>query len=358
MASPEARSLVAAWGMHLDYAPDIAGGAVFPLLELFLDMQVGMHLAAGGASRLPEALRSMLESRGGTVSTGDAVTALDLDATGRVTGVRLASGARWVTSRGVIATLPISRVVTLLDPARTPEPMRSAADRFRYGPATVMVHLALSEQLPWADPRLREASYVHIGPYVDDMARAYQQAMAGLLPDEPLLVVGQTSVVDPSRIGDGGEHVVWVQARAFPHAVRGDAVGATQLTAWDDLREVVGDRVVAKLERIAPGTESAIRGRQVLTPADLEAGNRNLVGGDSISGSHHLDQFIGQRPSLGLAHYRTPVAGLYLAGAGSWPGGGVNATSGVLAAKALHADASGGVRSVVRRRRSRRGPKQ
>lgn len=348
LATPEARSLVAAWGMHLDFAPDVAGGAIFPLLELFLDMRFGMNLCVGGASRVPEALCAMLQSRGGAVGLADPVVSIEVGADGTAAGVTLASGERIRARRGVVSAVPVTHVARMLG-AATPASMRSTADRYRYGPGTAMVHLALDAAIPWADPGLGAASYVHVGPYVDDMAQAYQQAMAGLLPEEPLLVVGQTSVVDPSRRGDGGEHVVWIQARAFPGRVTGDALGETTETDWAALRERIGDRIIAKLERYAPGLTSSVVARTVMTPADLEAGNASLVGGDSLSGSHHLDQFVGLRPSIDLARYRTPVAGLYLAGAGSWPGAGVNATSGALAARALHADTSTTLGSAYRR---------
>lgn len=298
----EARSLVAAWGMHLDFAPDITGGAIFPILEMFLDQQFGMHVVTGGVSALPDALQAMISTRGGRVITGDPVNRIIVSA-GRAVGVHTASGIRVRSRRGVIATTPLPMVVTLLGDS-APVKMRSAAQRYRFGPATLMVHLAVDGPIPWSDPRLGSASYVHLGPYVDDMARAYQQAMSGFLPDEPLLVVGQTSVVDPSRSGETGMHVVWIQARTYPWSVRGDSLGVLSGADWASLREPIGDRVIAKLERFAPGVTSRIQARAVITPADLAASNANLVHGDSLSGSHHLDQFVALRPSLRLSRYR------------------------------------------------------
>ena len=50
---------------------------------------------------------------------------------------------------------------------------------------------------------LQGFAYVHLAPSLDQMARTYQQAQAGLLPDEPVLVVGQPTGQDPSRAPDG-----------------------------------------------------------------------------------------------------------------------------------------------------------
>jgi phytoene dehydrogenase-like protein len=202
--------------------------------------------------------------------------------------------------------------------------------------------------VPWLDPRLATSAYVHVGPYVDDMARTYQQAMAGMLPDEPLLVVGQTTVVDPTRSsGDSGDHhALWVQVRAVPTRISGDALptgdgGDLSGHAWTTASEPFAHRVLAKLERYAPGLSSRVVGLATASPSDLQRANANLHGGDSVAGSHHLDQFIGMRPALSLSRYRTTVPGLYLAGAGTWPGAGVNAVSGQRAAETLLRDRRG-----------------
>ena len=75
--------------------------------------------------------------------------------------------------------------------------------------------------------------------------------------------------------------------------------------------------------------------RAVFSPLDLERENPNLIGGDSLSGSHHLDQNFFLRPVPGWSRYRTPVRNLYLCGASTWPGGGTGAGSGFLLAKSL-----------------------
>ena len=340
--TPEARALAAAWGMHLDFAPDVAGGAVFPLLELFLDMRLGMSVVAGGASRLPAALRTLLEAHAGRVLTGVPAEQIVLDE-GAVQSVRLTDGTTLPARGGVVCTTTLPALVrTLLSGQSIPSALSSAAERFRFGPGTFMLHLETSGPLPWSDPRLAASAYVHVGPYVDDMARTYQQSLAGVLPDEPLLVVGQTSRVDPSRSTDPARHAVWVQVRTVPGTILGDAGAADGRdlsgASWDAAGGVFADRVLAKLDRYAPGASGRVVDRAVSTPADLHATNANLVGGDSVSGSHHLDQFAGLRPSLRLSRYRTPLTGLYLAGAGTWPGAGVNGVSGQLAAEALLSD--------------------
>jgi phytoene dehydrogenase-like protein len=93
--------------------------------------------------------------------------------------------------------------------------------------------------------------------------------------------------------------------------------------------------VLDKLERHAPGVRDAVLGVAVLGPDDLERHDPNLVGGDSLGGSHHLRQNFVLRPFAGATRYATPIPGLWLCGAGTWPGAGVNAVSGHLAAHAI-----------------------
>jgi phytoene dehydrogenase-like protein len=126
-----------------------------------------------------------------------------------------------------------------------------------------------------------------------------------------------------------------VQVRAQPAEIRGDAAGEIAAREWADAAEPYADRVIAKLSEYAPGIESLILDRAVLTPSDLEAHDPNLVGGDSVAGSHHLRQNFIFRPIPGYSGYRTPIDGLYMTGAATWPGGGVTGLPGHLAAKAV-----------------------
>jgi phytoene dehydrogenase-like protein len=166
----------------------------------------------------------------------------------------------------------------------------------------------------WRDPRAREFAYVHVAPSLQSMSKTYKQAMSGMLPDEPVLVVAQPTVVDPSRAPQG-KHVVSIQVRVVPAVMD---------------KEAYADRIIALVERYAPGLRQKILGRHVISPQDLERANPNLVGGDNIAGSHQLGQQYIFRPFFGWWRYRTPVRRLYMCGASTWPGAGTGAGSGWL----------------------------
>jgi phytoene dehydrogenase-like protein len=329
----EAKALIAAWGMHIDFGPDISFGALFPFLETFTDMDNGMAVVAGGAANLPRALAGVARAAGAEIRT-DAAAVRILGEDGAAAGIELADGEQIGARRAVIANLTPAPLAALMPEDAAGAATRTALAGYTYGPATMMVHAALSGPVPWAaGADLAEWGYVHVGPYVSDMAQTYTDAMNGVLPTEPLLICGQTSAVDPSRApGDGS--VLWIQVRMLPSRIKGDRGDAITATDWAEAKLPYAERVIEKLERYAPGVKDRVLDWRVLGPDDLEAANPNLVGGDSVGGSHHLAQNAILRPTAGTAR-KLPLRNLAMVGAGTWPGAGVNAVSGRLVANQL-----------------------
>jgi phytoene dehydrogenase-like protein len=95
--------------------------------------------------------------------------------------------------------------------------------------------------------------------------------------------------------------------------------------------------VVETLDAHAPGLRKLVTARQVITPVDLER-DYGMTGGHPMHGEHGLDQFFLWRPLLGHARYRLALEGLYLAGAGAHPGGGVTGQNGHNAAREIVGD--------------------
>ncbi|CAM3421215.1 NAD(P)/FAD-dependent oxidoreductase [Brevibacillus invocatus] len=329
------QSLFIPWAFHLDFGPDVSGGAQFPFVEPPLDHRNGMAIAKGGISNLIQSMVKTLEKRGGQVLTQHPVEKV-LVQNNRAVGVQLANGNKIHARKAVIGNITPTQLITkLLDQETLPSAYVERYRKFRYGPGTMMIHLALDGPLSWkAGEDYAKFAYVHIGPYVEDVARTYSDALNGELPASPLLVVGQQSAFDPSRAPEG-KHTLWVQVRALPAKPQRDSLHEIGIGTWDQMKDAYADRVLKKLEVYAPNVTQQIIGRTVYSPRDLEVANPNLVGGDSVSGSHHLDQNFLFRPVPGWSRYKTPVDGLFLIGASTWPGGGLNATSGYLLAKQL-----------------------
>ncbi|WP_431301112.1 phytoene desaturase family protein [Tabrizicola sp. BL-A-41-H6] len=326
------QALLGAWGMHLDFAPDIAGGGLFPYLEGMAAQAFGMVLGQGGADTVTCALTAAIKARGGTV-TCNAKVAKILHGNGRATGIVLADGREITAARAVIAGTAPAALTRLTGP--TTPAFDTAMTGFIHAPGTMMIHLATDGLPDWAaGDQLKQFAYVHLAPSLDQMARTYAQAQAGLLPDEPILVVGQPTAIDPTRAPDG-KHVLWLQIRMAPGTIKGDAGGTITTTDWAQAAEPFADRALAILERYAPGVREKVLGKRIVTPLDLEAENPNLVGGDQVCGSHHLAQNFLFRPARGHADGSTPIQNLHLTGAAVWPGAGTGAGSGYLLARRL-----------------------
>lgn len=332
-ASPHLKATLAPWALHLDFPPDASGGALFPYLEAMADQAFGMVIGKGGADVIPRALESLFLASGGVIRTG--VTAETIEVTGgRATTVRLSDGSAVSAGEAVLASVRPQALLKLIGSSGRPDTDAGLA-AFRPGPGTMMIHIAASSLPEWqAGEALKKFAYVHLSPTLAHMSATYAEAMEGLIPVAPGVVVGQPTAIDPSR-APPGQHALWLQVRVVPSQIRGDAAGEITARTWDEAKEAVADRVIAIVERYAPGFAETILARTVMSPADLERANPNLAGGDSLGGSHHLNQNFLFRPAPGFNGYRTPVKGLYMIGSSTWPGAGAGAGSGYLAAKQI-----------------------
>ena len=126
-----------------------------------------------------------------------------------------------------------------------------------------------------------------------------------------------------------GHHVLSAYVQYTPYALREGS--------WPSRRDELGDLVTRLLDEYAPGFSSLVVHRQVLTPLDLEQ-TYGLTGGHPMHGEPSLDQLFLARPLLGWARYRSPVAGLYMCGAGTHPGGGVTGGPAMNAAREILKD--------------------
>jgi phytoene dehydrogenase-like protein len=337
-ASTRAHGLLAPWVLHTGLGPDAAGsGFMTQVIAVAIELG-GMPVPKGGGVVLVDALASLVREAGGACETGREVGRVVVRG-GRAVGVALADGDVVGAAEAVVANVtPTQLYGRLLADAAVPTEAVEAARRFRYGRAGMQIHYALKELPRWeGDERLGRTAIVHLTPGLDGVSRAVNEADRGLLPAEATIVCGQPAAVDPSR-APSGSSILWIQLQELPQRPRGDAAGEIDVgdgTWTEELRERYADRIQGRLARHVPNLESAILRRVVLSPADLEAANPNLVGGDIYAGSCALDQSFLWRPAAALPGHRTPVKALYHIGASTHPGPGLGAGSGTLVAKEL-----------------------
>jgi phytoene dehydrogenase-like protein len=163
------------------------------------------------------------------------------------------------------------------------------------------------------------------------LTRASSQLAEREIPDRPFLVLGQYSMVDPSR-SPAGTETAWAYTHVPQRPVK-DAAGEIAGNWASDDAETFADRMEEEVERLAPGFRGRIVSRHIQTPRYLEEHNRNLVGGAINGGTAQLYQQALFRPYPGLGRPTTPVRGLYLASASAHPGGGLHGGPGGNAAR-------------------------
>jgi phytoene dehydrogenase-like protein len=254
-------------------------------------------VAAGGSRAIADALASYLRSLGGTIETGVPIRRL--------------------------ADLPPARVVLFdTSPAQLADiaaPLLPAGylrrlRRYRYGPGVFKLDWALAGPIPWRDPRCLEASTVHVGGTLDEIAAAEAAVWRGAHPARPFVMVVQQSQFDPSR-APAGRHTGY----AYCHVPSRSTVDCTEA-------------IEGQIERFAPGFRDRILARHRTTTADLERDNPNYIGGAITGGVADLFQFF-TRPVARLDPYTTPHPRLFLCSASTPPGGGVHGMCGYFAAR-------------------------
>jgi len=303
--------------LHVDLGPEDFSGAAFGLVLGLLAASSGFCVPVGGARSITHALVQRLEKAGGTLHLGQRVERV-LVRQGRAVAVRTRSGDEIPFRHAVLADVGAPALfLQMLDAADVSGWLRRSMHRFRYGWGTFKMDWALSGPVPWSAGEAREAAVVHAGDSVADLTAFTRQVRAGELPANPYLVIGQQSLADPSRAPAGGQ-TLWAYSHV-PSYVDG---------GWRRHREAFADRIEARIEGLAPGFRGLIRGRAIHSPADLEAMDENLVGGDLGGGSAHFDHQLFFRPAFPYCRHRTPVRGLYLASASAHPGAGVHGACG------------------------------
>lgn len=294
--STAARALVAGAGAHsfLPLTRALSGGLGLALLVS--GHAVGWPIPRGGSQRIADALAAVVRELGGAIETGVRVASLRELPAHRVTLLDLAPRAALSVADG-----------------RLSGPYAAQLRRYRHGPAAFKLDLVLDGPIPWRAPEVASAATVHLGGRLEEIAASEDAVGNGRVHDRPFVLLSQPSAFDASRARDG-RHVVW----AYCHVPNG----------WDgDATE----RILAQVERFAPGFRDRIVAQHVLRPADLEAYNPNYVGGDINGGLMHWAQFF-TRPAVRLDPYATPDPRIFICSASTPPGGGVHGLCGLYAA--------------------------
>ena len=296
------RALFAGIAAHSFLPLEQAPSAAFGLFLGMLGHAVGWPIPKGGAQQISDALASYLRSLGGEIVTDERVEDVD----------------HLPPARAVLFDVTPYQLISIAG-KRFPERYSRALARYRYGPGTFKVDLALDGPIPWMAPECLRAGTVHVGGTLAEVADSERSIWRNEHCERPFVLLAQPSVFDPTRAPEG-KHTVW----AYCHIPNGSPVDMTE-------------RIESQIERFAPGFRDRIIGRSVMGPVELERYNANHRGGDISGGIQDFAQLF-TRPTISLNPYATPAKGIYLCSSSTPPGGGVHGMCGYYAAQAALRD--------------------
>ena len=314
------RGLLSVSGVIGTWAGPRSAGTAYVMLHHHIG-ETAWGFPRGGMGAVSGALARAARMFGAQVRTGAEVARIRTR-DGHVTGVTLASGES-IDAPVVITTAhPQISFLRLLDPAELPSDFVTDIRGWRSRSGTVKINLAL-DRLPvfssFADPDPSVyGGTIVLAESLDDIENAYQQAVSGQPAELPFADICIPSVFDDS-LAPAGKHVMSLFTQWVPHRY--------SVAPFKAELEAYADRVLGRLEAVAPGFTDSVLHRQVIGPHQMQE-EYGLIGGNIFHGELSLGQMFHARPAAGYADLRTPVRGLYQAGSATHGGGGVTGIPG------------------------------
>jgi phytoene dehydrogenase-like protein len=275
----------------------------------------------GGMGGVTAALAGAARSFGAQIRTGAKVAAINTTG-GQATGITLTSGEEINAATVITTAHPVISFLSLLDPSVLPADFVADIRRWQSRSGTVKINLAVDRLPVFAshpdfDPDVHGGTIV-LAESPDDLENAFQDAVSGQPCRVPFADICIPSVFDDS-LAPAGQHVISMFTQWVPHAYA-QRTDEAALAAY-------ADRVVARMETVAPGFAGSVLDRQVIGPRQMQE-EYGLVGGNIFHGELTLGQMFHGRPAAGYADLRTPIQGLYQAGSATHGGGGVTGIPG------------------------------
>ncbi len=310
-----------------NFGPRSPGSVLTWLYRLAGEARGGRHglaIPAGGMGAVTEALAASAQAFGADIRTGAPVRRIVVE-DDRAAAVELESGNVLRTHAVVSSADPKTTFFDLVGPEHLDTGFLRQVNGFRSKGLAAKLNLALDELPEFAGlDRAALGARLVIAPDIGYVERAFDHSKYGEYAAEPAIEITIPTLHDPALAPDGG-HVLSAVVQYAPRDLAG---------GWAAQREAFADHVVRTIGGYAPDLAGRIVGRQLLTPEDIERDFR-IAGGHWHHGDLAIDQMLMLRPVPGWAQYETPIASLYLCGAGAHPGGGVMGAAGMNAAQRI-----------------------
>ncbi|VAV86785.1 Beta-carotene ketolase [hydrothermal vent metagenome] len=334
----ESEAVKAAFGFDAvvgNYAsPDTPGSAYVLLHHVFGEVN-GIKGAwghsIGGMGTITQIMAKVCQDLGVEISLQSPVQQVLVE-NGSATGVRLQSGEQILAKRVIANVGPKLLYERLMEASDLPADFLKRIGSFATGSGTFRMNVALCELPRFTckpEPGLHHHSGIILAPTLDYMDMAFMDAKRDGWSKQPIVEMLIPSVVDDSLAPDGC-HVASLFCQQFAPVLPDGR-------NWDKEEQQAAEVILDTVEKHAPGFRASILAQTRLSPKGLED-KFGLVNGDIMHGNMSIDQLWSARPVLGHGSYRGPVAGLYMCGAGTHPGGGVTGAPGHNAAQAILQD--------------------
>jgi phytoene dehydrogenase-like protein len=317
------------------YASPYASGTAYVLLHHVFGEVNGKKgtwgHAIGGMGAITQAMAKVASKRGVDIRVNISVREVIVEK-GRAVGVVTDAG-EMIRATAVVSNLnPKLLYQHLIDAAVLPTDFRARIGQWRCGSGTFRMNVALSELprfscLPDVGEHLTAG--IILAPTLSYMERAYFDARLHGWSRKPIIELVVPSTLDDSLAPPNCHVASLFCQHVSPHLADGES--------WDTHRESVADLMIDTVNAYAPNFKTAVLGRQIMSPLDLER-TFGLIDGDIFHGALTLDQLFSARPMLGHANYRGPLRALYMCGSGTHPGGGVTGAPGHNAAREIISD--------------------
>ena len=314
------RGVLAVSGVIGTWAGPRSAGTAYVMLHHHIG-ETSWGFPRGGMGGVTQAMAAAARAFGAEIRTEAAVARIDVQ-NGRTTGVTLEGGEELRAETVITTAHPKISFLRLIERGELPADFVADIEGWQTRSGTVKINFALDRLPTFAshpefDPQVYGGTIV-LAESLDDVETAYQEAVAGRPATLPFADICIPSVFDPT-LAPEGKHVLSAFTQWVPHGY----------AAEPREEELAGyaDRLVARLEAVAPGFTDSIIGRQVIGPHLMET-EYGLVGGNIFHGELTPGQMFHCRPAAGYADLRTPIRGLYQAGSATHGGGGVTGIPG------------------------------
>jgi phytoene dehydrogenase-like protein len=310
-------------GVHLGpRSPTSLMGLYYRLAGESCGAPGGQIVPKGGMGAVTDLLVAAATSAGADLRSGSPVSRI-ISASDSVTGVELMDGTRLLAPVVVSAIHPGVTFGRLLPPGEVDTGLSMAIRKIRSKGDAAKLHLAL-DRIPDFSGVAREdlTGRLVIAPSVPHVERAFNPSKYGEFSSDPVMEIVLPSIGDRSMAPEGKATLSAIIQFA-PYALR---------QGWETGRVAFLDKVLDRLEAYAPGLKGSVLAAELLVPPDIEE-TYAMPGGHWHHGELQVDQMLFNRPAYGVSGYDTPLPGLFLASAGSHPGGGVSGLPGYNAAR-------------------------